>query len=229
MSPISIFNNATALIALCGTLLLGCTPPKNMDFLTTGSLGSSKIENALPSAQWDNNPSGSLWTRYTLIAVTKHGSNLLSSTPADMQSYCPKYEKLNTQDRRSFWVHLISSLAKFESNHDPKVRFNETTVDPGMLTKQGEPIISRGLLQISKESANGYGCKITDELELHDPNTNINCAVRILDRWVGKDKVISGQQDGKWQGAARYFSPFRNPSKLSHMQSQSAKLPFCHI
>ncbi len=182
---------------------------------------------ALPAAQWDSKPEGRQWTKQTHEAVEQYGANLISTVPKDADLYCKSYKDLNPTDRRSFWVSLISSLAEYESNYDPDVTFDETTVDPKMLTRAGKPIISRGLLQISKESANGYGCGIKEARQLHDAKTNISCGVRIFDRWVSRDGVISGRVNGKWRGAARYFSPFRSATKLAHMQAKAKEQPFC--
>ncbi len=96
-----------------------------------------------------------------------------------------------------------------------------------MLTREGTPISSRGLLQISRESANGYGCNIKDAKELHQPGVNIACAVRIFNRWIVKDKMISGRVKGKWKGAARYFSPFRDDRKLQSLRGKSKQLAIC--
>ena len=187
--------------------------------ITTGSI--------LPVARWDRHDDGKTWTRYTATALNNYGQGLISSAPKDVAQYCPSYAGLQPQQRRAFWIHLISALSKYESNFDPSVKFDETTVDPKMITVSGQPIISRGLLQISKESANGYGCKINEASQLHDANTNLSCAVRILDRWITRDGVISGQVDAGWRGAARYFSPFRDDNKRQAMQTLSQNLSFC--
>lgn len=102
---------------------------------------------------------------------------------------------LNTKDCAA---QLISIIAKRESNFDPSVKYNET----GHLSG----VVSRGLLQISKDSANGYGCSITDEKQLHDAQVNLSCGVKILSKWARKDKTLIGQPK---LGCARYWSVCR--------------------
>lgn len=207
----------------------GCSTKKiPNDFITTLNLPVSPTDKkTAPLTRWASQPEGKAWTKHAEQAVDKYGQSLLSVQPADGELFCKSYANLSQDNRRNFWVHMVSALAKYESSYNPKVTFDETTVDPNMITSQGKPIISRGLLQISKESANGYGCRISDPEELHEPEKNISCAVRILNRWVGRDKLISGREDGKWKGAARYFSPFRNETKLSSLQNQSQQQSFC--
>lgn len=176
-----------------------------------------------PAADWDWRPDGRVWTDMAHVALVDLGSGLLSTTPRDIADYCPSYERLNDEQRRAFWVYLLSRLARFESSHDPAVRFTESFND-----SQGNPVISRGLLQISKESANGYGCRIADAAELHNPEVNIRCGVRILNRWVAeRDGVIAARTDGQWLGAARYWSPFRNDSRRAQIASATASQSYC--
>lgn len=176
-----------------------------------------------PPADWDGKPGGREWTDSAHVAVVELGSELLTANPRDVRDYCPSYDRLNNEQRRAFWVYLLSRLARFESNHDPSVRFTESFND-----SQGNPVISRGLLQISRESANGYGCAIGEEAELHDPKINIRCGVRILKRWVAeRDGVIAARTNGEWRGAARYWSPFRDESKRAQIASATASQSYC--
>jgi hypothetical protein len=189
--------------------------------------GSSPMTNTSPTryppADWDRKPDGPEWTRFAHTAISELGSELLASNPRDVGDYCPSYHRLNQDQRRAFWVYLLSRLARFESNQDPGVRYTESFDD-----SRGNPVISRGLLQISMESANGYGCGIEDAMELHDPETNIRCGVRILNRWVAeRDGVIAARTDGGWRGAARYWSPFRNDTKRSQIASATAAQGYC--
>ncbi|ODT66063.1 MAG: hypothetical protein ABS75_29250 [Pelagibacterium sp. SCN 63-23] len=122
--------------------------------------------------------------------------------------------------RSVVWQNLFIALTRFESNYIPTVSFNETDFDPRLVERNGDPVISRGLLQISIGSANGYMCRIEDAQQLHDPETNLRCAVRIASRWVQRDGVITGGTAGAWRGMARYWSPFRrDDSRNSIMQS----------
>lgn len=98
-------------------------------------------------------------------------------------------------------AQLISIMAKYESSFKPETSYAEGGNLKG--------VISRGLLQISKDSANGYGCGITDAKHLHDPKTNLECAVKILARWAAKDGTLMGEPK---LGCARYWSVCRKSS-----------------
>ena len=174
-------------------------------------------------AAWDDMPDGHKWTEFTHDAIENFGSNLLIAIPKDVYEYCPAYDDLNREERRSFWVYLLSSISFSESNHDPNGSFTENFID-----SQGNPVISRGLLQISKESANVYSCDISDETELNDPETNIHCGVRILNHWVAEqDGVVADQRDRNWLGAARYWSSFRNEYTRLQIASMTASQSYC--
>lgn len=112
-----------------------------------------------------------------------------------------------------YWVMLFSALARHESNFDPTCTYTEKFPDA-----KGKPVVSRGLLQISKESANGYGAGLVKEEELHDVATNLRCGVLIAAKWVVKDGVVyGGDAEHGWKGMARYWSQFRKPDVLNLM------------
>lgn len=155
-------------------------------------------------ADWDKvHPE---WTPILVQALKDHGESLLKG-----------HREGECGDRIAFYVMFLSSLARYESNFKPETTYTENFRD-----NQGNLIVSRGPLQLSKESANGYGCKITDEKQLHDVKTNLTCSVRILNKWVDKDEAISGKSDsGKWLGCARYWSPCRKADKLKAIMEKA--------
>jgi hypothetical protein len=146
----------------------------------------------------------------------------VNSVPSDVATYCPAYKNLDAERRRAFWVYLMSSLSFFESNHRPELTFKEPFKD-----SQGNCVISRGLLQLPRESANGYGCGIKAAVDLHQPAVNIACGVRIMAKWVGNDRVIAGGKSQSWRGLARYWSPFRRADRRSQIASWARQQPYC--
>lgn len=113
-------------------------------------------------------------------------------------------KKLDTRDCAA---QLLSVIAQRESNFKPETKYNET----GHL--QG--VVSRGLFQISKDSANqsAYGCNITSAEQLHEPTINIKCAVRILAyQAVKTGTLIDGTDKG---GCGRYWSVCRSKNGTS--------------
>lgn len=176
----------------------------------------------MPAARWDSRPAGREWTRLALAGIDENGQGLLATQPADVAAYCPGYAQADAADRRAFWVGLMSALTRFESDFNPDVTFTE----PDIIDQQGNKVISRGLLQISQESANGYGCRITDAQQLHDPATNLSCAARIMNRLVTRDGVI-GSTSGPWKGMAAYWSPFRHAGRRAEMRQWTSGQSYC--
>lgn len=134
-------------------------------------------------------------------------SQLPDLFPKDVLSFYPQYA-FDRETRVEFWCQLLSIMAKYESGFDPLQFYKEDFND-----SKGKPVISRGLLQLSFESCNGYGAGLTSEEQLHDVRTNLRCAILILERWVSRHQVLQGGEIGSWQGGAKYWSVLRGTSK----------------
>jgi hypothetical protein len=153
------------------------------------------------------NPDGS-WTKAASNAVWH--STLPFSVPKDIERFCPSYIKRDYGGRTYFWAGLISIMARPESNFNPSTKYVESFKD-----NKGRPVVSRGLLQLSIESAMGSKCdakaNVKTEQDLHDPGKNIACASVILDKWVNIDNIIAtyGPKGAKPSGGGRYWSVLR--------------------
>ncbi|OBP14278.1 transglycosylase [Rheinheimera sp. SA_1] len=180
---------------------------------------------SLDYAAWAKNNRDGSWTRSAETAVAN--SPLVRLVPKDILYFCPAYPKLHATERRKFWVGLISAMAKPESNFKPQ-RFYQEKFRDG----KGRPVISRGLLQISIESANQqrYGCDIPYPAKLHDPRINLACGVKILSKWVSTDGVIAKHSQARiHKGGSRYWSTLRPKSgHLRAIADFTRKLPFCN-
>lgn len=156
---------------------------------------------------WDGRHRNSeQWSQYTYDAVQEFGQDLLASDPDDIDLFCPNYNNLNREGKSMFWIQLIASMTEFESGFRPETSFTESFRD-----SQGDLIVSRGLLQISIESARGYDCDLRNAQDLHDAQRNLECGIRIMNRWVMRDGRIAGNING-WKGGARYWSVLRKRS-----------------
>lgn len=171
---------------------------------------------------WQSLPDGGSWSRYVTVEVT--ASKLDQTTPRDSKEFCPNFAHLTTVERVHFWLVLISAMAKFESGLDPNAEYRESFFD-----QNGKPVVSRGLLQISKESANAarYSCGISAEGDLHKPEINLKCGVKILAAWVRNDNVIAVQKGDGYLGGARYWAVLRPSSKLSAITEITRGTSFC--
>jgi hypothetical protein len=163
---------------------------------------------------WRKKNTDGSWTRFTEEAVKS--SSLPKAVPADIDKFCPGYKSQNEADRITFWAGLISAIARPESNFKPETTYTEIFSDG-----QGNKVVSRGLLQISIESANQarYACAIQKPEDLHDPKVNLACGVKILDYWIKKDNVLATYRGQKPVGGGRYWSTLRETTdpKKNHL------------
>lgn len=174
---------------------------------------------------WEGKVSGAKeWTTHVDRELDRLGQNLLDVIPADKNLFCPKYQSLSYAQRKQYWAFMLSAMVRFESNFKTETSYTEDFND-----SHGNRVISRGLLQISIESGNAYGCGFKTTKDLHDPKQNLSCGIRILDRWLGRDGRIAGKVDGAWRGGARYWSVLRAGDKTSYKSilSWSQNLSFC--
>ncbi len=163
------------------------------------------------------------YRQYASQAVRELGQPLIHASPEDITDYCPRYPVLSPPLRRAFWSELLAFMAKSESNHSPSGRYQENFND-----RAGKPVISRGLLQISYESAQAYGCELETAQSLHNPRQNLRCAVRILNRWIGGDNRLAGRAEGaQWLGGARYWRALRDNEQHRQIRQAAQSLPYC--
>ncbi len=174
-------------------------------------------------------PEGEEFTGYTLKALIEHDRGLIASNPADATEFCPTYPMLDQNGRLAFWVALVSGIAWRESSFNPKSSYKED-----MKSRDGSDIVSRGLLQISLSSTRAYGCDFKDQDEVHDPQKNLECGVKMLNRLVLKDNRISGQIPGmngraRYLGAARYWHVMRPTGSLAKIRARMNELEICKL
>lgn len=174
-------------------------------------------------ASWRKVNKDCSWTSGAEKAVA--ASSLASRNPTDVSDFCPHYSALSTDQKNKFWVGLLSAIARPESNYKPETTYTEDFND-----SSGKKVISRGLLQISIESANQklYSCGIKKSEDLQDPTINLQCGVKILDAWVRKDNVIASYIKGQPRGGGRYWSTLRqSKGHLPELKGNTTSLPFC--
>ena len=157
-------------------------------------------------AHWDFKESGAMWTSQLSDALDVYGRELLLYTPNDIKNFTDsKFD--NPIKRKQFYIALVSCMAKYESGFKPDSFYTEKFSD-----NSGNKVVSRGLLQISGESARGYKCDVPKDNYkiLHDTKINLECGVRILNKWIIKDGVISNYNNNIYYGGARYWAVLRN-------------------
>ncbi|GKY88552.1 transglycosylase SLT domain-containing protein [Sinisalibacter aestuarii] len=192
---------AAALLALAG-----CAESD----LNIDTLFSSKNPPAAEQAmRWDFRPEAETWTERTVAALDAHGTNLVNTVPADIDTWCPAYSRAGEEGRKAFWTGLLSTLAKHESTWNPQA------VGGG-----GRWF---GLVQISPATARHYGCQAQSGEALKNGEMNLSCAVRIMDVTVPRDGVVSAGM----RGVAADWGPFHNATKRGDMMNWMRAQPYC--
>ena len=177
------------------------------------------------SPRWEGkHRDGSLWTNHVLHQLDSIDQTFFDVIPTDLNIFCPRYAKLNKTEKKYFFMYLISTMVRFESNFDPSASYTEDFTD-----SDGHAVVSRGLLQISFESSKSYGCGFTTNEEIHDPYKNLSCGIKILTKWVSADGRIAGYMNSKWRGGSRYWSVLRAADKDSYnsIVELSSNLKIC--
>jgi hypothetical protein len=173
--------------------------------------------------RWEGRAGGPSWSEHVRDDLPRLGTDLLAAAPSDAAEWCPNFDALDCAGRNQMWAYLMSAMSHFESGHRPEVTYTEAFPD-----SSGNNVVSRGLLQISIESGRGYRCPLATAQDLHDPLVNLSCGIRILNRWVPQDGVIAGRSaEGRWLGAARYWSIFRHPARIASMKAWLHAHPLC--
>ncbi|MEJ0022027.1 MAG: lytic transglycosylase domain-containing protein [Alphaproteobacteria bacterium] len=204
-----------ALVLGCLLMLAACGTTGGPGAPSTGGGGIlGDIFSSAPKAKasWDSKPEGDSWTQITRAALDADGVALITSTPTDMDAFCPNYAKLDDAGKKEFWVAAVSEIALVES-----------ALDPAKAGAQNR----RGLLQITPEAAQRYGCANVGVAQLSDPQTNLGCGVKILAATSAHDQIVTGFTTDGWKGAARYWLSLRKPESIADLQEHLNAQNFC--
>lgn len=218
------------------------------------------VSSEIPKLAWHGkHADAKSWTEFLLSDLALTGKDLVASSPDDATLFCPKYKTLTAQQKIEFYAQLISKMTQYESGFKPeslmyecnkkKNPYGSARYDSargwcmkGGHAKDGGYVISRGLIQMSLQSAQGYKCPLTDPSELHDPKKNLNCAIRVLNRFVPSPRQyegavrghnrIAGKVNGSWKGGAAYWAVLRDSSgyakeSYTAIRNYTSSLPYC--
>jgi hypothetical protein len=187
------------------------------------ALFATSLANAADYAAWHKVNTDGSWTQAAEVGVA--ATQLPNLVPKDIALFCPNYESLDPARRKQFWAALLSAMARPESNFKPETKY----VEPEITDATGANVTSRGLLQISRESANqkAYSCGIKQAEDLHDPSVNLACGAKIMSYWVTRENLIAAQVKPA-TGAARYWSVLRAwRNHLQELTGFTKSLEFC--
>ncbi len=194
-------------IALLGgmvALLAGCADVDVEEVFSSKSKADVELTMA-----WDHTPQGAVWTEATMTALDSHGTNLTAIIPGDIETWCPGYSKQDLDGRKAFWTGLLSRLTYHEST------WRQTAVGGG-----GKWY---GLTQILPSTARLYGCQARSGSALKDGSANLSCAVRIMNKTVARDGVVSAGM----RGVAADWGPFHSSTKRKDMINWTRQQNYC--
>ncbi len=169
-------------------------------------------ERDVPRARWEYRADGALWTRVALAAVQGHGAALIETVPKDIAEWCPAYPENPPELRAEFWVGLLSTVSRYESNWKPRAI--------------GGGNRWFGLMQIAPSTAEYRECRVESGAALLNPLDNLNCAIRIMAVTVPRDQAIS-VKDTRWRGVAADWGPVRTDWMRADMQRYTKRQTYC--
>lgn len=174
-------------------------------------LGFERAEAATISVapMWEAvNPASKSWSTYGAEIIEQFGDDLLHGSE-DIETFCPKYNQLNHDDRVTAWLYIVSTIVKYESNFSPTDRYEEKGMGVDPIT--GQSIWSEGLLQLSYQDVLKF--PFCDEFQwdkdkLLSPNDpkktilspfkNLKCGIQILNYQIHKHDKIAIDDDAYW-------------------------------
>jgi hypothetical protein len=135
---------------------------------------------------------------------------------SDKADFCPRYEDLKPEQKRDFWSTLLAVMSIYESGIRPGTSYDEGQTDANL-----DGVVSRGLVQMSYNSAKqkryvDNGCQLESARQLHIPHVNLRCALAAMKTLVKQDGCIAC---GKKKGGAKYWSTLRNPYKVKNRKT----------
>jgi hypothetical protein len=149
-----------------------CVPDSQAsDVLLNNELEDIKKLKIQPAFTNEWNPNWSVILAESIITDAPqllHHPNLGRS---EVRNYCPNFSNLKRADKVKFWIIVFSSIARFESAFNPKMRYEER-----------KNFWSEGLLQLSYGDEKQHrDCKISlARQNIFDPQINLHCGVVIM-------------------------------------------------
>jgi len=123
--------------------------------------------------------------------------DMLSARAAHaVRSYCPRFAEEDNADKRAFWAYFFQALAGAEAGLNPTSDVHHTEPEVNKIDKvTRRPIHQEGLLQLTYEDADRYGCGFDWQKDrslpikdahrtILDPATNLGCGIKIMENQI---------------------------------------------
>ena len=138
---------------------------------------------------------GPTWNHEWDVLIERHlpPAMLSRRVPHDVRRFCPAFFRMGVTDKRAFWAYFFQALAGAESGLDTKTNVRHESMGPGKDGVTGSLVRSQGLLQLTYEDKDRYGCNFDWKHDRHlaltssrrtilRPRNNLLCGIRILDQ-----------------------------------------------
>ncbi|QNI31364.1 hypothetical protein H7849_20120 [Alloacidobacterium dinghuense] len=135
--------------------------------------------------EWDN------------VVETAIPPELLSSrVPRDVRRFCPRFYQMEEIDKRAFWAYFFQALAGAEAGLNPRTNVRHTEPEVAVVDAVTHQLVhSEGLLQLTYEDQQRYGCDFNWEVDRHlpphdpqrtilNPENNLKCGINILSNQI---------------------------------------------
>tara|TARA_Y100000310_G_scaffold124700_1_gene123460 strand:- start:72251 stop:76519 length:4269 start_codon:yes stop_codon:yes gene_type:complete len=158
------------------------------------------------------------WTNFIKQGIDNLAPELLENAnmPADALTLCPNYKSGSLEQKKNFWVVVMSSIARYESGFNPNKRFFESF-----------NIWSEGLLQLSYgDETRHSGCPISPSSKnILDPKINLECGVVIMKNQLIRDKTLFTPNSPYWSVLDQ--GNLNQPKVVQSIKDHLPQLPFC--
>ena len=154
---------------------------------------------------------GSAWNPGwdTFIERSLPSAMLSSRVPRDVRRFCPRFYEMSVTDKRAYWAYFFQALAGAEAGLNAKSNVLHSEAQMGIDRVTGQRIRSEGLMQLTYEDEERYGCnfdwKADRHLPLHDPRktilkpeNNLVCGIKILDKEIISQRKPLFNQTSYW-------------------------------
>jgi hypothetical protein len=139
----------------------------------------------------------------------------------DVKAFCPRFPAMSEADKRAYWAYFFQALSGAEAGL--KATSDVQHIEPEVAVKDSvshRMVRSEGLLQLTYEDANRYGCDFDwdndKQLKEHDPDktilqpeNNLLCGVKILERQIIEQKKPLLSKTSYWSTLRPGWPGFR--------------------
>jgi len=148
------------------------------------------------------------WDKIVELAIPPE--MVSNQVPRDVRRFCPRFYQMQEADKRAFWAYFFQALAGAEAGLKPTTRVRHTEPEVAVVDKvSGRMVRSEGLLQLTYEDQERYGCDFDwqkdKQLPANDPGksilqpkNNLECGVKILDKQIIDQKKPLTSQTSYW-------------------------------